>query len=347
MRQLLNTLYVTSEPSYLHLDHETIRLKVEGKTRVQLPLLNIGAITCFGNVLVSPGLIAKCAMDGRAIVFLDRRGQFRARVEGPRSGNILLRKAQFEQAMNVQKVSSIACDLVAGKIQNSRQMLVRTARETKETADRGALHSAARDLKRSLHSLVRAREDTAPAEQVRGIEGDAARVYFGVFDRMIRQQRENFPMHERNRRPPLDRLNALLSFLYTLLVNDCVSAAEGVGLDPQMGFLHTPRPGRPSLALDLMEELRVPCADRLAIALINLRQINAEDFEARPGGAVLLTADGRKKVITAYQKRKQETIRHPLLDRSLEVGLIPHVQARLLARMIRGDSSQYIPFLLR
>lgn len=343
MRQLLNTLYVTTEPSYLHLDHDTVRMEVNGDTEAQVPLHHLGAIVCFGNVLVSPALMGRCADDGRSVVFLGRTGRFKARVRGPQSGNVLLRQAQFEQANDESVCAAIARALVAGKVQNSRRLVVRAAREIDDPERQAALREAAKSMARTLSYL----EEAQSIDEIRGLEGEAAKTYFGVLSHMIRQQREDFQMTMRSRRPPRDRFNAVLSFLYTLLLNDCTAAAEGVGLDFQMGFLHVPRPGRPSLGLDLMEELRAPIADRLALTLINRRQLTPDDFRERSGGAVLLSDEGRKTVIVAYQERKQEEITHPFLDRTMEIGLIPHTQARLLARTLRGDMKSYIPFLVR
>lgn len=343
MRQLLNTLYVTTEPSYLRLDHDTVRLEVDGDKKAQIPLHHLGAIVCFGNVLVSPALMGRCAADGRAVVFMSRTGRFRARVHGPQSGNVLLRQAQYEQAESEADRAAIARACVAGKVQNSRRMVVRAARSVDDDDRQADLQSTAKRMARTIDTL----ESATDPDAIRGLEGEAAKTYFDVLSHHIRQQRDAFQMNGRSRRPPRDRFNAVLSFLYTLLLNDCVSAAEGVGLDPQMGFLHRPRPGRPSLALDLMEELRAPIADRLALTLINRRQLTPGDFRTPDGGAVLLNDDGRKTVITAYQERKQQTVTHPFLDQSMEIGLIPHAQARLLARTLRGDMETYIPYLVR
>lgn len=343
MRQLLNTLYVTTEPSYLHLDHDTVRMEVDGDTRAQVPLHHLGALVCFGNVLVSPALMGRCADDGRAVVFMSRTGRFKARVHGPQSGNILLRQAQFDQADSTETRTDIARALVVGKVQNSRRLVVRAAREIDDDHRQTALRNAASRLERTLKYL----EAAQSTDEVRGLEGEAAKTYFEVVPAMVRQQRDAFQMNGRSRRPPQDRFNAVLSFLYTLLLNDCSAAAEGVGLDFQMGFLHVPRPGRPSLGLDLMEELRAPIVDRLALTLINRRQLTPDDFRKRSGGAVLLNDEGRKTVIVAYQERKQDEITHPFLDRTMEIGLIPHMQARILARRLRGDMDQYIPFLVR
>ena len=233
--------------------------------------------------------------------------------------------------------------MVAGKIQNTRQIVLRAARETKDAGDATTLKETARKLASSVEQLP----EVADLDQLRGFEGEAARQHFSSFSCMVREDRETFALKGRNRRPPRDPTNAILSFLYALLLNDCVAAAEGVGLDPQMGFLHALRPGRPALGLDLMEELRSVIAERLALSLINRRQITAKHFVERPGGAVHLEDEGRKEVIVAYQKRKQEELQHPVLEQKMPIGLIPHTQARLLARVLRGDMESYLPFLYR
>lgn len=343
MRQLLNTLYVTTENAYLSLDHETVKVSVEKETKLQVPLHHLGGFVCFGDIMVTPALMRRCGEDGRALVLLDRNGQFKARVEGAASGNVLLRRAQHESSMDKEKSLSIAKKIVAGKIQNGRQILLRAARETTEPADEQPLREGTEALAGALARIPRCDD----IDQLRGIEGESARAYFECFDRMVREDRDSFKLDGRNRRPPLDRMNALLSFLYTLLTNDCVSAAEGVGLDPQVGFLHALRPGRAALALDLVEEMRAVLADRLALTLVNRKQINSAQFDDRPGGAVYLGDEGRKIVLVAYQNRKQEEILHPLLDQKVPLGLVPHVQARLLARVLRGDMEEYVPFLYR
>lgn len=343
MKQLLNTLFVMTEGSYLHLESETLKVKVDGATRLQVPLHHLGGLVLFGNVMTSPFLLHKCADDGRSVVLLDRNGRYRCRMIGKVGGNVLLRHQQHLAMVDSERKIPIVRNMVAGKVQNARQILQRGQREAKEDTIVLTLKSAANLLARTIERLP----DTAEIEVMRGLEGEAAKVYFGCFDQMLTQNREDFRMQGRNRRPPLDRINALLSFLYVLLLNDCISAAEGVGLDPQMGFLHVMRPGRPSLGLDLMEELRPILADRLALTLINLRQIDANDFEPRPGGAVYLNEKGRKAVVTAYQKRKQDEVKHPVLGQSIPFGLVPHIQARLLARHLRGDTEAYTPFLYR
>ncbi|RJX22484.1 MAG: type I-C CRISPR-associated endonuclease Cas1 [Desulforudis sp.] len=343
MRTLLNTLYVTTEHSYLRLDHETVRIDVEGVNRFSIPLHHLGAVVCFGNVLISPALMARCAEDGRTMVLLGRDGRFKARLEGPVSGNVMLRRAQHEALANPVTTVGIARSIVAGKIRNTRTVVLRAAREAENEEDEQSLRNTAKTLSNAGSRLASAGD----LDEIRGMEGESARCYFGSFQCMVRQNREHFKMDGRNRRPPRDPINALISFLYTLLLNDCAGALEGVGLDPQVGYLHCLRPGRPSLALDLIEEFRAVLADRLALTLINRRQVTAGDFVIRPGGAVFLGDDGRKEVLVAYQKRKQEEIVHPLLDRKVPFGLVPHVQARLLARYLRNDVETYVPFIYR
>lgn len=343
MHQLLNTLYVTTENAYLQLDHETVKVSVERETKLQVPLHHLGGFVCFGDIMVSPALMRRCGEDGRSLVLLDRNGRFKARLEGPVSGNVLLRRAQHAWSGDAEKSLRIAKKVVAGKIQNSRQILMRAAREATDPNDETALRNAAAALAGALSRVERCDD----IDGLRGFEGESARAYFDCFDRMVLEDRDSFRFDGRNRRPPLDPMNALLSFLYALLTNDCVAAAEGVGLDPQVGFLHVLRPGRPALALDLMEELRAVLADRLALTLVNRRQITAAHFADRPGGAVHLDEEGRKTVLIAYQTRKQEEILHPLLEQRVPLGLVPHVQARLLGRVLRGDMEDYVPFLQR
>jgi CRISPR-associated protein Cas1 len=343
MHQILNTLYVMTPRSYLHLDHDTVKVKLEGETKLQVPLHHLGAVCCVGDVAASTHLLHRCADDGRSVVFLDDSGRFKARLEGPVSGNVLLRRAQHAALSDAAHVLALARHLVAGKIQNARQVLLRGGREAAAPEDVAPLQQAAYHLAATLPRL----EPAQDLDRVRGLEGDAARVYFGVFSRLVKEDRDSFRFDGRTRRPPRDPMNALLSFVYTLLLSDCVAAAEGVGLDPQVGYLHALRPGRPALGLDLMEELRPVLADRLALTLVNRRQLTAKDFEERPGGAVSLTDAGRRAVVTAYQQRKQEEVLHPVADQRVPLGLIPHVQARLLTRHLRGDLECYLPFLYR
>lgn len=343
MLHLANTLYVMARGAYLHLDHDTVRVEVERATQLQVPLLQLSGLVTFGDVLLSPALVARCAEDGRAVTLLDHNGRFKARIVGPTGGNVLLRRDQHAALSDPERTLTIARHIVAGKVQNERQVLLRGARESDDVADARALGDAARALADAMTTVQVCRD----LDELRGIEGAAARRYFEVFDRLVRVDREAFQMVERNRRPPLDRINSLLSFCYTLVLSDCVAAAEGVGLDPQVGYLHALRPGRPALALDLVEELRSPVADRLALALINRRQLAPNDFEERPGGAVSLTDAGRKTVVVAYQERKQDEVPHQILGRKIPVGLVSHIQARFMARHLRGDLEYYPPFLIR
>ncbi|MCS6803297.1 MAG: type I-C CRISPR-associated endonuclease Cas1c [Chloroflexota bacterium] len=341
MRELLNTLFVQTEGAYLSLDQDTVRVEIDGTVKLRAPLLNLGAIVVFGRVMLTPALIARCAVDGRSVVWMSSTGRFQGRLEGPVRGNVLLRRAQHLAALDETRTARIARQIVAAKIQNSRQLLLRVGRDS-EAEDRNRLAMAAAELADILARLRAATE----LNVIRGLEGEAARAYFGVFGRMVRVDREELAPDGRTRRPPRDRTNALLSFLYALLRGDCQGALEGVGLDPQVGFLHSLRPGRPALALDLMEELR-PSVDRLALALINRRQIRREHFDLLPGGAVYLNEAGRKVVIVAYQERKAEEVEHRALKEKVAWGLVAHVQARLLARYLRGDLAEYPPYLAR
>lgn len=343
MAELGNVLYVTTTGAALHLDHDTVRVAVEGATTLRIPLLRLSGIVCFGAISISPFLMQRCAEDGRSLVFLDRTGAFRARVEGRTKGNVLLRRAQHLVLSDPVAPARIGRQIAAGKLQNSRQVLLRAARETSEPIDSAVLLRAAEFVTDGLARLHLAED----LNIVRGIEGDAARAYFGAFGAMVRIDRAAFAPSGRTRRPPRDRINALLSFLYALLRSECESALEGVGLDPQVGFLHALRPGRPALALDLMEELRSVLADRLALSMINKRQIDRDGFRELPGGAVYLNDDTRKAVIAAWQKRKQDVVEHRVMQDKVPLGLVPHVQARLLARHLRGDLEHYLPFLYR
>lgn len=341
--QLLNTLYVTTPDAYLRLDNDTISVKVEDEVKLRVPIHHVGSVVCLGNIGLSTPLIHRLATDGVALVMLDANGRFKARLEGGVSGNVLLRQAQHQRAVDVVSILSIAKSCVAGKIRNSRQVLLRGAREAKSEADAAAITRVADNLAASLRSLPEASD----ADVVRGIEGEAARNYFAALNLLVREDlRPVFQLDGRTRRPPRDRFNAMLSFLYSMLMNDCRSACEAAGLDPQVGFLHVLRPGRAALALDLMEEFRA-FADRLALTLINRGQVGEKDFTEREGGAVLLEGEARKAVVVAYQERKQEELTHALLAQSVPMGMLPLVQARLMARVIRGESEGYLPFLMR
>jgi CRISPR-associated protein Cas1 len=338
----LNTLYVQTQGTYLQLESDTVLIETDGNKR-RIPLHHLQAIMVFGQVMVSPFLLARCAEDGRDFVWLSRSGRFQGRLTGPVSGNVLLRRAQHATLDDPERSLEIARRFIAGKLQNARNTLQRAKRETEDTDDRDALEHAALDHAHSIRALPNAQT----LDEVRGIEGNAASAYFGAFTAMIRAHRPAFAITERNKRPPRDPVNALLGFLYAILANDCAAALESVGLDPQVGFLHALRPGRSSLALDLMEEFRPVIADRVTLTLINRQQLKPTDFTERPGGAIHLGEDARKTVLIEYQKRKQEEITHPETGSNIPLGLVPHVQARLLARHIRGDLNAYPPFILR
>jgi CRISP-associated protein Cas1 len=341
--QLLNTLYVTTPDTYLRLDNDTLRVEVDRELKLQVPLHHLGAVVGFGPVGFSAPLMHRLADEAIALVLLDANGRFKARLEGATSGNVLLRQAQHERSADVEFTLRLARACVAGKIRNARQVILRGARETKVDDERQRLERLGLDLAASLRTLP----DTTTLDALRGAEGDAARKYFSGLALLVREdRRELFCMDGRSKRPPRDRMNALLSFVYSMWMNDCRSACEAAGLDPQVGFLHSVRPGRAALALDLVEEFR-PIADRLVLTLVNRGQIDADDFVHREGGAVLLEGDARKSVVVAFQERKQEVVTHPLLKEQVPLGLIPFVQARLLARAIRNETAGYLPYTFR
>jgi CRISPR-associated protein Cas1 len=338
VKRLLNTLYVTTEGASLKKEGENLVAEVDGVERARVPFHMLASVVVFGAIYISPPLIQTCAAGGITIALLDRTGRFQARIEGPVTGNVLLRRAQYCAS---DAPVEIVRGVVLGKIANQRTVLMRGLRDHGEELSpdrRGALTDAIERLGRILR---RANFATEGLDALRGDEGEAANVYFSVFDDLIRVPDPTLRFRFRSRRPPLDAVNALLSFLYTLLTHDCRSAAESVGLDPAVGFLHRDRPGRPSLALDLMEELRPILADRVALSLVNRRQIGPGHFEVRDGGAVLLTDVGRRIVLGAWQERKKEERRHPFLDETAPLGLVPYLQAQLLARHLRGDLDTY------
>jgi CRISPR-associated protein Cas1 len=340
MKKLLNTLYVTTQGSYLAKDGETVLVRVEHENRLRVPLHTLSGIVCFGQVSCSPPLMGFCAEKDVALSFLTEHGKFLARVQGPVNGNVLLRREQYRRADDQASSAMIARAVVQAKIANCRTVLLRGKREHDLNDE---VENAIGRLARSLQLL----EAAASVDSVRGVEGDGARTYFCVFDHLITTAKEHFFFRERSRRPPLDNVNALLSFLYTLLVHDIVGALETVGLDPAVGFLHRDRPGRPGLALDLMEELRPVLADRLALSLINRRQVHEDGFQTVEAGGVVMDDATRKEVLLAWQKRKQEEIQHPFLGEKVSFGLVPHVQALLLARYLRGDLDAYPAFFWR
>lgn len=350
MKQHLNTLFLTTPGAYLAKEGQALAVRIERETRLRVPVHTIGSVVCLGRATLSPAAMALCAESGVAVLFLTDHGRFLARVSGFTPGNVLLRREQYRVADDPARCLPIIRSVVAGKLANQRAVLLRGARELRDRIDDPSalapLERAAADLADSLHVLQRA----STPDAARGLEGDAAARYFAVLDLLITEahgqaHRDTFRLSSRSRRPPLDPINCLLSFLYALLAADCRAAAESTGLDPAVGFLHTDRPGRPSLALDLMEELRPILADRLALSLINRRQVDAACFETAASGAVSLTDSARKAVLVAYQKRKQEELTHPFLSEKVTLGLLPHLQALLLARHLRGDLDAYPPFL--
>lgn len=340
MKKLQNVLYVTIPETYLSLEGETIVIKKEEKVAMRLPLHNLENIVCFNYMGVSPALMGACAQRGIGLCFLTPRGRFLARVSGKVQGNVLLRKKQYAISENEQQSVQIASSFLIGKIANSRKVIDRAVRDHALLVDTARLINTSQGLKSTLSQIG----NCCSVPDLMGFEGSAAKQYFSDFDQLILQQKSDFFFTERSRRPPLDNLNALLSFLYTLLTFESTSALETVGLDPYVGFLHQDRPGRPSLALDLMEELRPVFADRLALSLINRKQVSGSGFVQKEGGGILMDEETRKTVLNAWQERKQQEIIHPFLKEKISFGLIPYVQALLLARFLRGDLDAYPPF---
>lgn len=344
MRRLLNTIYVTSEDAWLRKDRENLVIEVQGVERGRVPLHMMEGLVCFSRVGASPSVMAACAEAGIGLSFLTPNGRFQARVEGQRSGNVLLRRTQYRVADDPARALPVVRGIVAGKAANQRTVVMRALRDHAVKMSEEA-RDALQSVERQLSHAARRTLAAGDVAELRGIEGDCARLYFSVFNHLIRHDDAAFTFAGRSRRPPLDRVNALLSFLYAMLGHDCRSALEAVGLDPQVGLLHADRPGRASLALDLMEEMRPVLADRLALSLINRRQIAADDFIVEDGGAVRMSDDARKTVLVAWQERKKEELRHPFLGEALSWGLAMHVQAQLLARHLRGDLDGYPPFI--
>lgn len=340
MQKLLNVLYVTAPDSYLSLDGENIVVKKSDNTTVRLPLHNLENVVCFGYTGASPSLMGACAERNIGLCFLTPNGRFLARVTGKTRGNVLLRKKQFEVSENERESVKIACSLLIGKLSNCRKVLERAIRDHALSVDVASLRQASEGIRENMQRVY----ECTCISDLMGFEGSSAKIYFSVFDQLILQQKEAFTFTERTRRPPLDNMNALLSFLYSILTNEVASALETVGLDPYVGFLHQDRPGRPSLALDMMEELRPVMADRLALSLVNLKRVTGKGFEIKENGGILMNDETRKVVLTAWQERKKESIIHPFLNEKIEFGLIPHVQALLLARYLRGDLDAYPPY---
>lgn len=341
MKKHLNTLFITTSGAYVSKEGETVVVKVDQEVRLRLPVHTIGGIVCFGQVSCSPFLMGFCAKNNVAVSFLSEYGRFLAKVQGPVSGNVLLRREQYRKADDDNFSAEMARSILTGKLMNSRTVLQRFIRDhsTKPNVDR------VEQVVKLMESSLRRLQNEPSLDKLRGFEGDAAHMYFSVFDHLITSQKEDFYFAERNRRPPLDRVNCLLSFIYTIVMHDVRSALETVGLDPAVGYLHRDRPGRYGLALDMMEEFRPFLADRLVLSLVNLGKVNGKGFEEKENGAILMDDETRKEVLVSYQNRKQDEIMHPFLNEKVTIGLLFHIQAQLLARYIRGDLDAYPPFI--
>ncbi len=341
MKTHLNTLFVTTQNSYLAKDGATVTVRVAKQVLARVPLLNLAGIVCFGRVTCSPFLLAACAEAGIAVSLMTERGRFLAAVQGFSPGNVVLRRTQYRQADDPDATREIARTIVLGKLANCRTVLLRAARDSQDPTISDSLQATAKRLGANIHDVQHADS----ADQIRGLEGESATSYFGAFNDLLAADQPAFRYEKRTRRPPLDPLNSLLSFVYTLLTHDMRSACEACGLDAAVGYLHRDRPGRPSLALDLMEEFRPVLADRLVLSLINRKQVEAAGFKTLENGAVMMTDATRKTVLVAWQQRKQDEITHPFLNEKMSLGFVLHVQARLLARYLRGDLDAYPPFL--
>ena len=341
MRKLLNTLFITTENAFLSLDGETVNVEINKKKVGQFPLHTLESIVCFTYNGATPAFMGVCAKKGINLAFYSPFGKFLCRVAGASQGNVLLRKKQYRVSDHQEESCLLSRNFILGKVFNCRWSIDRTLRDHALRVDEERLRKSVQYLSEGLEKIRR--EESL--DSLRGLEGECASVYFGVFDELILNQKEDFGFSGRNKRPPLDRINAMLSFGYSLLANDCAGALEGAGLDSYVGFLHRDRPGRKSLALDLMEEMRACMVDRFVLTLVNNRQIKKEHFRTSESGAVEFTEDGRKKFITAWQERKREQITHPYLQEKICWGLVPHIQAILLARYLRGDLDVYPPFL--
>lgn len=340
MKKLLNTLYITNPDHYLSLDGENVVVKKEDTVVGRLPLHNLQSIITFGYTGASPGLMSACSKRNIDLCFMSQSGRFQSRVVGECYGNVLLRKAQYRYSDDMDQSLEISRNFIIGKIYNSSSTISRTIRDNGMRVDVDILEGA----RARLSSSVLCAKGASSLDELRGIEGEAAKNYFSVFDHMIINQKDDFFFQGRNKRPPLDNINAILSFLYSILANDCASALNGVGLDPYVGFLHQDRPGRMSLSLDLMEEFRAVFVDRLAITLINRKEISDKGFLKKENGAVIMDDDTRKIILSQWQTKKKTIITHPFLQEKIEWGMLPHIQALLLARYIRGDIDSYPPF---
>lgn len=336
MRKLLNTLYITKENGYLSLDGENLVLTIDGKEAIRLPFTNIESVVCMNYLGCSPALMGKCAKENVSLCFVSPGGRFLARVTGEVKGNVFLRCDQIKLTESPEKQAEIVRNIITAKIKNTKNLILRSRRDNKEIDSDERITHTLEILDNNIAKL----QAESDMDVLRGIEGQSAKAYFDIFNRLITKQKEDFIMIDRTKRPPLDRVNAVLSFLYTVCTNDIASALECVGLDPYIGVFHTLRPGRVSLACDIMEEFRA-MIERLVISLINLKTLQKDDFEVQISGAVLLNDDGRKKVITAWQNKKKEIILHPYLKEKVAIGLFPYVQANLMAKYIRGEISEY------
>jgi CRISPR-associated protein Cas1 len=343
MKKHLNTLFVTTQGAYLAKEGEAVCVKIDGQAKLKVPIHTLDGIVCFGQVSMSPFLMGHCAEKDVAVSFMTEYGKFLARVQGPASGNVLLRREQYRRADDPAASATMASAMVTGKLANARGILRRAARDHPDRVSVERLDTA---CSRITQALERA-STSCSIDEIRGLEGEAGNMYFGVFDELCAGKEEGFSFNGRSRRPPLDRVNCLLSFVYTLLMHDVRSALESMGLDPQVGFLHRDRPGRPGLALDMMEEFRPSLADRMVLSLVNLGQVKRKGFRETESGAVLMDDDTRKTVLVAWQNRKREGIMHPYLKEKMHLGHIFYIQAQLLARHLRGDLDGYPPFIWR
>lgn len=343
MKRMLNTLYVMTQSSYIHKDGEALVVRVETEDKVKIPIITIKAVICFGNVLVTPGALELCTENDVTVTYLSYYGRFMARIQGRVSGNVLLRKEQYRMSDDIIQSARIARNIVSAKVHNSRLVLSRGIRDHGDKIEVESIEKTVAYLKRVSENVL----EESDLDKIRGIEGEAAKEYFSHFNALITNQKSDFFFIDRNRRPPRDRINALLSLTYTLLYHDMRSACEMVGLDPAVGFLHRDRPGRYGLALDLMEEFRSFIADRLVLSLVNLKQVSGNQFDVSESGAVLMDDDARKVLLGAYQKKKQDSLTHFFLDEEMHIGLMFHAQAVLFARFLRGDIDEYPAYMWR
>ena len=341
MQRFLNTLYVTTQKTYLHKKGEAVEVIIDDKVIASIPMINLDSIVCFGNIYVSPFLLGACPEYNITISFLSETGNYLARIQGPVAGNVLLRKQQYRISDDKEKSLEVAKFFIIGKIANQKTVLQRAVRDHGNKIDSEKVKKVIYKLNHNIDKI----ETVKDLDKLRGIEGDSAEDYFSVFDELITSQKDDFKFTGRNRRPPLDNVNAMLSYTYTLLYHDMISALECVGLDPAVGFMHRDRPGRLSLALDLMEEFRAFFADRIVLSLINRNEVSKDDFEITASGAVIMNEETRKKLISTYQKKKESVITHPFVEKKMHMAILFHTQARLLARFIRGDIDGYPVYL--